>query len=97
MNIRAHSIRRAGQVSNYFILSSRRGTIDILKGDVGDVDGRGILSTSGGVDVEVALIQDNGLVGILNVDILVGDVVDTAITNVRSSPGLETGTSLYFC
>jgi hypothetical protein len=42
------------------------------------------------------LIQDNGLVGVLNVDILVGDVVDTAIANVRPSPGLETGTSLYF-
>jgi hypothetical protein len=97
MDVRAYSIRRAGQVSNDFILTSGWGTINVLKGDVGDIDGRRVLSTSSGVDVEVALIQDDGLVSVLNVNILVGDVVDTAIANIRSSPGLETGTSLDSC
>lgn len=46
-------------------------------------------STLGRVDVEVALVKHKGLVGVFDVDVAVGDVVDASVADVLASPGLE--------
>lgn len=46
------------------------------------------------LDVEVALIEHDWAVSVLNADVLVGDVVDATVANVFASPGLQTGAVL---
>lgn len=91
---RTHGIRRAGEVSDDLTAFSRRGSIDVLKDNVREVHARRVGSTLCSVHVKVALIQDNRIVRVLDVDVLVSDVVDAAIANIGTSPCLETSTVL---
>lgn len=68
--------------------------MNILELDVCEVDSGWVLGASGAVNVEVTLVEDNGDVGVFNVDVLVGDVVDTTEADVGASPGLEAGSGL---
>ena len=46
------------------------------------------------VDVEVALVEHNRVIRVLNVDILVRDIADVSVTSCRACPGLQTGAIL---
>lgn len=94
MNVRAHRVGGASQINYLLAVLARGSAIDVVKDDVGDVDSGRVGCTLGRIDVEVALVQDNGGVGVLNMDVAVGDVVDASVANVLTSPGLETGTIL---
>ena len=95
MDVRAHRIRRAGQINHLLAVLARRGAIDVVKDNVGDVDGGRVGSTLGRIDVEVTLVQHKGLVGVLDVDVAVGDVVNASIADVLASPGLEASAVLH--
>lgn len=94
MDVRAHGVGRASQINNLLAVLARGRAIDVVKDDVGDVDRGRVCCTLGRVDIEVALVQHKGLISVLDMDIAVGDVVDTSVTDVLAGPGLETGTVL---
>lgn len=94
MNVRAHGVGRASQINNLLAVLPRGCAIDVVKDDVGDVHSGRVCCTLGRVDIEVALVQHKGLVGVLDVDVAVGDVVDASVADILTSPGLETGTVL---
>jgi hypothetical protein len=50
--------------------------------------------TLGRVHIEVALVQQNWVVCVFNVDVAVGDVVDASVADILSSPRLEASTIL---
>lgn len=75
------------------VLAAAR-SIDVDKVDVRDVDIAWVRRASCVVDVEVALVKHNRRISVLNVNVLVCDVVDVAVSDVRASPGLETSTVL---
>lgn len=56
---------------------------------------RRVDSALGRIHVKVALVQDHGVVGILNVNIAIGDVVDAPVADVGACPRLQTGSILY--
>ena len=68
--------------------------MDIIKRDVGDVDLRWVSRALRRINVEVALVQHDGMVRIFDVDVLVRDVVDPPVSDVLSCPCLETGAVL---
>lgn len=94
MDVRAHGVGRAGQINNLLAVLARGCAINIVKYDVGDINSGWVCCTLGRIYVEIALVQHKGLVGVLNVDVTIGDVVDTPVADVLASPGLETGTVL---
>jgi hypothetical protein len=94
VDVRAHGVGRASQVNNLLAVLARGSAIDVVKDDVGDIDSRWVCCTLSRIDVEVALVQHKGFVGVLDVDVAVGDVVDASITDVLTGPSLETGTVL---
>lgn len=59
-DIRTSSTGRTSQISDDAAIGAGTGAGDVLEDDVGDVDLRGIGGAFGGVDVEVALIEDDG-------------------------------------
>jgi len=77
-NTRANSIRRASEVSNDLSILARRGAINVLEFDIGEVHSGRVLGTNGAVDVEIALVQHDRSIGVLNMDVLVGDVVEAS-------------------
>lgn len=94
VNARAHRVGRADQIGHDLALLAGRSTVDVLKGDVGDVHARWELRALRRLDVEVALIQHYRLVGVLNVDVLVRDVVDSAVADPLTGPRLEASSVL---
>lgn len=46
------------------------------------------------VDVEIALIEHHGLIGVFNVDVPIRDVVDSTVAGICTGPGLQTSTVL---
>lgn len=94
VDARANRVGRAGQINHLFAVLARRRAIDVVKDNVGDVDGGRVCCTLGCIDVEIALVQHNGLIGVLDVDVAVSDVVNASVADVLASPGLETGTIL---
>ena len=89
MNPTARSARTARQIRHDLavLAAARAGDVDEV--DVGDVDFAWVGSACRLVDVEVALVEHDGRVCVLDVDILVGDVVDESVADVRACPGLE--------
>lgn len=94
MDTRAHSVRRASQVDDNLSIFTGRGTVNVVKDNVCEVNCRGVSSTFGGVYVEVALIQNDRSIGVLDMDVAVGDVVDATVSDVLTGPCLETGSVL---
>jgi hypothetical protein len=80
----------ASQICHYLPLLSATGTIDVDKIDIRNVDITRILRTRRIVYIEVALIQYNGMIGILDVNVLVGDVVDISVPHIWTRPSLQT-------
>lgn len=90
----ARRTRTACEISDDLAILSATCSIDVQKLDVGDVHFGRVSGTCRIVDVEIALVQDDGSIGVLNVDVLVSYVVDVAISDVRTSPCLETSAVL---
>ncbi|CDM38224.1 unnamed protein product [Penicillium roqueforti FM164] len=65
--------------------------MNILELDVREIDSGWVLGASGAVNVEVILVKDNGTIGISNVNVLRGDIVDTTEADVGASLGLSSG------
>ena len=63
--------------------------MDVLEKNVRDVDLRRLRSADLRVDVEVASVEDDRPVDVLNVHAVVGDVVDVAISDVGAGPRLQ--------
>lgn len=90
----ADGVGRTSQVGNYLVLLTGRGAVDVGEGDVGHVHAGGVVGAFGGGDVKVTLVQHDGVIGVLDVDVLVGDVVDIAVSDILARPRLETGSVL---
>lgn len=82
----------ARQICNHLSVLATACSRDVDEANVGDVDFRGISGTGSIVDVEVTLIKNDRSVGVLNVDVLVSNVVDVAISDICASPRLEAST-----
>lgn len=67
---------------------------EVLEGNVGNIDSRGVLRTGFGVDVKVALVEDDGPVDVVDVEVDVSDVVDVAVPDVFAGPGFKAGAVL---
>lgn len=89
MNASARRTRGASEIGHDPPLLAAAGAADVDEVDVGDVDAAGVLGADGLVDVEVALVEHDGEVGVLDADVLVRDVADVAVADVRAGPGLE--------
>jgi len=61
-------------------------TVNVQEVDVGDVDVRRVCCARRLVDVEVALIEDNGIIRVLDVDVFVCDVADVTVADIWSGP-----------
>lgn len=94
LNTGANSIRRASQVDDDLSILAGGGTVNVVKDDVGEVDCRRVGGALGGVDVEVALIQNDRSIGVLDMDVAVGYIVDATVSDILAGPCLETGSVL---
>lgn len=88
-NVLTHGRRTAHQTRNNLPISSTTNTREIVESNVGDVDSTGELRAGLGVDVEVALVEHDGPVDVVDVEVDVGDVVDVAVADVFAGPGFE--------
>lgn len=82
MNVRTDCVGRTRQIYHHFTLCSGRSAINIVEDDVGDIYLRRVRSTLGSNHVEIALVQYYRVIGVLDVDIAIGDVVDAPITYI---------------
>ena len=94
VNVGANRIGRTGEIHHDLSFLPGRGAIDLVKDNVGDVHLRGILRALGRVHVEITLVQHNRLVGVFDVDVAIGDVVDAPVAHILAGPGLETSAIL---
>lgn len=78
MDALASSTRTAGQVNNNEAFFAGACACDVDEVDVGDVDLGWVRCASRLVDVEVALVKHDGVVGVLNINVLVCDVRDVS-------------------
>lgn len=93
-NILTHGRRTAHQARNVRPVGAAAHAREVVEEDVGDVDGGGELRAGLGVDVEVALVKDDGPVDVVDVEVDVGYVVNVTIANIFSGPGFEAGAVL---
>lgn len=78
---------------NLSVLSTA-GSADVDEVDVCDVDLARVCGASGLVDFEVALVQHNWVVCVLDIDIFVCDIVHVAVANIGACPSFEACTIL---
>lgn len=94
MDAVASSAWAASEIGNDLAVLTTACAVDVQEVDVGDVDFAWVRGAGCVVDVEVALVQNDGGICVLDVDVLVGDVIDISVANVWTSPGLETSAVL---
>lgn len=82
------------QIGNNFSILATACSVYVQEVDVCNVHLRRVRCTGRLVDVEIALIKNDRSVSVLDVDILVGDVVDVAIADVGTGPRFEASTIL---
>lgn len=93
-HVRAHRVRRTHQTAHDLARLAGRRARDILKPNVGDVHLGRKLGAFGRLDVEVALVEHDRVVRVLDVDVFVCDVRDAAVADLLAGPGFETGSIL---
>ena len=86
--------RAANQAGNILAFLAAADAMDVFEQDVRDIDPGGLSRADLWVDVEVAGVEDDGPVDVLDVHAVVGDVVDVAVSDVGAGPGLETSAVL---
>jgi hypothetical protein len=64
--------------------------MDIDELNIRNVNLARILRTSRIIDVEIALIQHNRCIRVLHKNVLIRDVINISVANIRASPSLET-------
>jgi hypothetical protein len=94
MNATASGSWGARQIRHNTSLLSTAGAVNVDELDIGDVDLRRGRFADSGVDIEVALVEYNRVIGVLDVDILVGNVADISVAGCRACPGLQAGAVL---
>lgn len=70
---------------------------EVLEDDVVNVNPGWVLRADLRLDVEVASIENDGPVGVVNVEVLEGDVLDVSVAGGWASPCLKAGTVLEDC
>lgn len=90
MDVRTDRVRRARQIHDHLALRTRGGPVNVVEDNVGHVDLGWVGSALGCVHVEVALVEQDRVVGVFDVDVAICDVVDASVANVLSSPCFET-------
>lgn len=94
-DILTHRRRTAHQTRDIRPVRATAHAREVAERDVGDVDGGGELRALGGLDVEVTLVEHDGPVDVVDVEVDVGDVVDVAVADVFAGPGFEAGAVLW--
>lgn len=94
MNTRARRPRTAHQIRHDLAQLATARAINIDEVDISDIDLARVRRTRRIVDLEIALVKHNRMVRILDMDVLVGDIIDEAVADIRASPGLEAGAVL---
>lgn len=79
----------ARQVRNHLSVLPTARSRNIDEVNIRDIDIRRIRRTRRLVDVEIALIQHDRRVRVLDMDVFVGDVVHVSVADIRACPGLE--------
>lgn len=85
---------RASQSGNSVTVLAGAVAGEVVEENVGDVHARGVLGAGSSVDVEVARVDEGGVLVVAAPEVAEGHVVDEAVADVRAGPGLETGAVL---
>lgn len=97
VDILADSVGAASKRSDLASILTARHSGEVLEDDIVDVDLGWVLGADLRLDVEVASIENDGPVGVVNVEVLEGDVLDVSVAGGWASPCLKTGTVLEYC
>ena len=97
VDVVAHVVRAACQRRDLSSVGAARHACEVMEDDIMDIDCGWVLGAGFRVKVEVASIEHNGPVGVVNVNVLEGDVLDVAVASISTSPGLKAGTVLRDC
>lgn len=96
-NAAADRRRTARELRNLASILAGRRAREVAEDDVLDVDLGGVRGAGRRVDVEVAGVEDDGPVGVADVEVLERDVFDVAVADVGAGPGLEARSVLGGC
>lgn len=91
------SVRAASKLGDLASILAARHAGEVLEDDVVDVDPGWVLGADLRLDVEVASIENDGPVGVVNVEVLEGDILDVSVAGGWASPCLKAGTVLEDC
>lgn len=68
--------------------------MNVVKDDVCEINRGRIGGTLLCIHIEVALIQNHGSIGILDMNVAIGNVVNAAVSDILTSPSLKAGSVL---
>jgi hypothetical protein len=88
------SVRAASKLGDLASVLAARHSGEVLEDDVVDIDSGWVLGADLWLDVEVAGIENDGPVSVVNVEVLEGDVLNVSVTGGWASPCLKAGTVL---
>jgi hypothetical protein len=91
------SVGAASKLGDRASVLAARHAGEVLEDDVVDVNPGWVLGADLRLDVEVASIENDGPIGVVNVEVLEGDVLDVSVAGGWASPCLKTGTVLEYC
>lgn len=94
MNPSARGAGTARQIRDNPPFLTRTTSIYILENDIRNVHFAWVRRARRLVDVEIALIEHNGIIGVLDMYVFIRYVVDVAVADVGAGPGFETCTVL---
>ena len=89
LDVLANSRRAAYESRDIVPVLATAAPPEVLEQDVSHVDARRVLGAGGLVDVEVALVEDDGPVGGGDLEVFEGDVVDVAIADIGACPSFQ--------
>lgn len=97
VDIVADCVGAASKLGDLASILAARHAGEVLEDDVVDIDPGWVLGADLRLDVEVASIENDGPIGVVNIEILEGDVLDVSVAGGWAGPGLKTGTVLEDC
>lgn len=97
VDVVTYSVGAASKLGDLASVLAARHSGEVLEDDVVDIDSGWVLGADLWLDVEVAGIENDGPVGVVNVEVLEGDVLDVSVTGSWASPCLKTSTVLEDC
>lgn len=94
VDVVADSVGTARKRGDLAPILSARHAGEVLEYNVVDIDPGWVLGADLWLDVEIASIENNRPISIVNVEVLEGNVLDISVAGSWASPGLKTGTVL---